>query len=406
MADMMHRLWRLAPHGARRALFSHVALALGGRAVARAEVGSTGPVTVAGSFGAPTGLGQAARLLLLGFQQAGYQTRAFDLTRLLKQPFTEELSALPPAPGKGEGVVVVVQPPPASSWALHHMGASVLAGKRLIAHWVWEYPRTPLVWRPHARLFHAIAAPTRFCADVFARDLRREVMLLPYPAALDQRWSAPPQPRARRDAFRVGFVGDLIAAAGRKNPIACVEAVARAFPEDASAELVLMLGGAGPGHPVRSEIEAAARNLGVRLSIDERHVDGASHAQRLVGLDVFLSLHRAEGFGLALVEAVLAGCPLIATGAPPLDELLSSEEGWPVPASFDRAPALIDDPDPGLWASPDIAAAARALRAVRENPSEAAAKARRARERLAAGLGAEAFAQAAGLFLGPPLRLE
>jgi glycosyltransferase involved in cell wall biosynthesis len=398
MASLVHTLWRKVPHRARRALFASASLALGTAAVRSATAGSRGPVTVVGSFGAPTGLGEAARLLLAGFMATGREVHAIDVTRPLKQSETVDVTSLPPPPSVGPGAIVIVQNPPVSAYLLHLLGHRLLAGKRIIGHWVWEYGTMPSGWSMHARLFHAIAAPSRFCCDTFMRGLDRPVVLAPYPAALDPRWGAVPEQRPDGQ-FRIGFVGDMVAAAGRKNPLACVKAVARAFPADPSIELVLALGGADPGHPICQALAHEAHSHGVYLTVDSRYLSPHEHRQRLAGFDAFLSLHRAEGFGLGIAEAMLLGTPVVATGAPPMDELLGVE-GWSVPWNNERAPPTIEDPAPGDWAAPDVDAAAAALRAIRADVPASARRAAAGRARLVRELGPESFGLAAAVLLG------
>jgi glycosyltransferase involved in cell wall biosynthesis len=391
MASLVHGLWQALPHASRRQLFDHAVLRLGRFAASGSAARSKGPIIVAGALRSPTGLGQAARLLLAGLQSAGLEVAAIDLTAALRQPEDIPLPDVPAACAGG-GTVIVVLTPPVSSYALWTIGRGMLAGKRLVAHWVWEYPRIPAQWHRHAAFFHDLLAPTAHGASAFSSLLGRKVGLLPYPVALQDHWKDG-SARHPDGVFRVGFTGDLVAAAGRKNPLACVEAVVMAFPDDASVELSLVLAGGTPDHPVRQALERHAAALKVRLVIDPRTLGPREHAARFNQLDAYLSLHRAEGFGLTITEAMLAGIPCIATGAPPMDDIMPAHAGFPVPWQMDEAPALVDLASPGHWSAPDIAAAANALRSLRADPALARAVGARGRAHVLAAFGADAFAR-------------
>lgn len=407
MSAAVHSLWRALPHSLRRSVFEKAALGLGMAAAARSQPEARGPFIVAGALRAPTGLGQAARLLLAGLQAAGREVALIDLTDALRQPGGMPLPDAPPA-APGPGVVLVPLTPPASSFALWRIGPRLLSGKRLVGHWVWEYPSTPAAWGRHAALFHDLLAPTVHGARALAQAIGRPVGVLPYPVALDDRWGgsvrgaselrgrglADDSAAARgvaRGVFTVGFTGDLVAAAGRKNPMACVEAVGLAFPRDDKVRLRLVLGGAGRGHPVRQSLEARASALGLALTIDDAWLTPDEHAARFADLDAYLSLHRAEGFGLTVAEALLAGVPAIVTGAPPMDEIVPPDAGFLVPWGAEPAPPLVDLAEPGAWAAPDIAAAAAALRHLRAEPEKARMMGLRGRDAMLRAFGPDAF---------------
>jgi glycosyltransferase involved in cell wall biosynthesis len=118
-------------------------------------------------------------------------------------------------------------------------------------------------------------------------------------------------------------------------------------------------------------------------TMDEAGIDAL-----LARADVVLSLHRAEGLGLVIAEAMQRGLPVIATNWSGNTDFLSPATGMPI--RYDLVP--VDDPQGNyrdasmLWANPDVDAAAAALRILRGDPE------------LRTKLGAAAAARVADIF--------
>jgi glycosyltransferase involved in cell wall biosynthesis len=107
------------------------------------------------------------------------------------------------------------------------------------------------------------------------------------------------------------FMFDMCSQMARKNPLGVIEAFRRAFGRHDKASLVIKVS-RGRSHPQEfAQLEEAARVAGVIL-VDE--VLSRARAYGFIEMcDCFVSLHRAEGFGLCLAEAMLMGKPAIAT---------------------------------------------------------------------------------------------
>ena len=118
-------------------------------------------------------------------------------------------------------------------------------------------------------------------------------------------------------------------------------------------------------------------------SINAVLLEGYMARHELQGLmaaaDCYTSLHRSEGFGLGIAEAMSLGKPVIATGYSGPADLMTPENSFRVdyrvvPIERDRGPYL-----KGLsWADPDLEHASLLLRQVVENPSVAQMRGRRA----------------------------
>ncbi len=357
----LHRLWQRLPPGWRRRAYEAITAAAAPRtgltpATPRAP---TPPFIVAGALSAPTGLGEAARSVLRGLVATGLPVSIVDLSASLMQRAVVPLPDLPPAP-TGPGTLLLFAQPPNVAHALSLIGRKRLRDKRRIGCWVWDLEAVPDAWVAQASFVHEVATPSRFCMAAFARALPVPVRLLAYPLSVSR-------PAVRRPpsagSMTFGAALDLGSTAARKNPLAAVDAFRQAFAPGDPVRLVIKLRDEGADPATFAKLQALAAGApAVEL------VTGDLDADRLEAwwteIDVLVSLHRSEGFGLVPAEAMQRGIPCIATDWSATAEFVRPEAGWPVPASL----VPVRDPTgryelPGaLWAEPDVSAAAAAMR--------------------------------------------
>ena len=179
--------------------------------------------------------------------------------------------------------------------------------------------------------------------------------------------SSASRPRAEtRDAFRKGFdIGPdvkLVGGIGRLHSSKQWDLLLRALAADLNPDLQVMLVGAGDDQSrLRAEI--------ARLEIDPWvHLTGAvSHIETaLSAMDVVVSTSPQETFGLALVEAAVAGRPVVYVHSPGLDRVGAVPgvvKVTPQPSAIRAAvlEALREprSPAPSAFAQYDIASVAR-----------------------------------------------
>ncbi|HYZ05957.1 MAG TPA: methyltransferase domain-containing protein, partial [Rubrobacter sp.] len=131
------------------------------------------------------------------------------------------------------------------------------------------------------------------------------------------------------------------------------------------------------------------------IHVIDRYVTAAEKNAMFAGCDCYVSLHRSEGFGNTLAEAMYLGKPVIATGYSGNMEFMTPQNSYPVeytlrPVGDDAGPY----PPDGEWADPDIGHAARLMRHVFEDQGEAGERGRRAAEDLRRNHSAEAAGKA------------
>ena len=103
----------------------------------------------------------------------------------------------------------------------------------------------------------------------------------------------------------------------------------------------------------------------------------------MASCDCYVSLHRSEGLGLTMAEAMALGKPVIATGYSGNLEFMDESNSYLVPYELVDVPTDWWAYAPGAtWAAPNPDAAARLMRHVWEHPDEAYALGERARDEL------------------------
>ena len=385
-----HRLWRLLPARQRRHLASAATALLAPR-IGRGSPPARMGIAVAGELSRVSGLGEGARLMLRALEHAGVAHWALDVGGHL--PASGTAAANNPLPPEGVPLVMHVNAP-LLPLVLLRQPRGLTRGRRVIGYWSWELPDIPPEWRAGARFAHEVWVPSAFTAAAIAPLLPGKVRVVPHPLAV-----APPMPLALgraafglpEDAVVILVSMNLASSFERKNPLAAIAAFRAAFGD--RRDRILLLKITNPDHfPADfARIAAAAAAQGGNIRIDTREWPaGESHALTAAA-DIVLSLHRSEGFGLVLAEAMLLGKPVIATG-------------WSGNMTFMDAGSaalvrhrLIAAHDPRLvyhgsyWADPDQDEAVFHLRHLAENPAARAA------------LGARAKAHASGLLGAGPL---
>lgn len=355
---------------------------------------SEGRVTVAGLLSSPSGIGEGARLACERFAGLGYTVGAIDLTAHLRCPGGVRFSPPDIRPEDVGGPLIIHLNPPAFQVALLRFLRGNRDHRKLIAAWAWELPRVPAEWQAAFRLAHEVWVPSDFVAKALRTSgCQTEIRVVPHPISIP----APPAPPGTDDGcLTVLTVFAYDSGFNRKNPIGAVAAFRRAFGHDTSVRMVIKSrSGSETGEP-EQRLRAAIGDAG---NIEILHGDLSRDAYRnlVSSCDIFLSMHRAEGFGIPLAEAMVYGKPVVATRWSGNLDFMSDEAALLVPGGLilvaDKAEAYraINQ----AWADPDIEIAAGFLRQLRD-PVLRRRLGATARQHVITCLGPAAFADAIG----------
>ena len=263
-------------------------------------------------------------------------------------------------------------------------GPEIFLNRYTIGTWAWETEELPPYLLGALDWVDEVWVPSDYSRQAVQKATEKPVLTFHHPiAAPDVDPTVTRATLGLPDAYTFLFIFDYFSVARRKNAEGLVAAFSQAFPPGEGPVLVIKTINAEHRPEEAGALLQAAAGRPDIVVID-RYLP-ARHKNALIGLaDCYVSLHRSEGFGLTLAEAMALGKPVIATGYSGNLDFMSEQNSYLVKAR----PVLVGGdstiyPATGRWGEPDLADAARLMRHVYEHPDEAAALGEQARRDIA-----------------------
>jgi glycosyltransferase involved in cell wall biosynthesis len=240
------------------------------------------------------------------------------------------------------------------------------ATQRMIGYWFWELEHIPQPMRSAVDLVDEIWAGSRFVTGAFAAVARVPVhhvpIPVPRPVSSDRERASFPPLADVGDRLVFGVVLDHFSVTARKNPIGAIRAFTQAFRPDEGPVLVIKTMNGDHRWPQHQEVVAAA-NGRPDIRVWDAHLARADHMAFIRSLDALVSLHRSEGLGLHLAEAMWLGTPVIATRYSGNLDFMDDACSILVDAGMVHVEGGEGVyPAEAMWADPDIDQAAAAMR--------------------------------------------
>ena len=364
-----HRAWRTIPAPFRRQLL-FAATSKIATVVLPKRIPEPGSIAVIGLLSAATGIGEGARLCLRALNCLGFSTRSYDVGHLFLWPkdLAEPAESPPPESDQG-GLLVVHVNPPHLPLTLLHLGRRIIRHRKIIGYWTWELPTIPPKWKRAMSLVDEIWTPSEFVASGFREMASLPVRVVPYPVLEPGACTLTRQDfEIPNEAFVVLSVVDVLSGFERKNPVASIRAFQRAFGDLPQAHLIIKILHASANGRSRQRLEEA-RNGSRNITIMNDILSRGNYHSLIRCSDVILSLHRAEGFGIVLAEAMRIGKPVVATGWSGNLEFMTKENSLLIPyrlVPVNDWQGLYDGRN--QWAEPDVGRASAALSELYERP--------------------------------------
>lgn len=337
------------------------------------------PAVIISTLSAASGIGKGAQLMLADLARRGMHRRAVDVTGWHGLPASETGAANPVAGAELPLLPRVVHlNPPHFGRVLRQLGRAVFAAP-VVGYWAWELEAAPAEWLASAQLVDEIWVPAPFVHDAVRKLLEGvqnapPVRVVPHAVAAGEPFTrdAAARSAARQKlglparGFVAGFTYSARAGVQRKNPQGAIAAFRKAFA-DAGEDVSLLL------RCLDADMDRSAWAALQQLAAQDSRIRLLDAAVCRIqdffsAIDALLSLHRSEGYGLTLAEALRAGIPVIATAWSISDEISSHKLFYPVSSEL----TFVNDPAGPYrkfqalrWAEPDVDIAAQYLRELR-----------------------------------------
>lgn len=256
--------------------------------------------------------------------------------------------------------------------AHHRISEEFFSDRYVIGQWFWELEESPPWFAPAFPLLNELWAPSRFIEAMLLSCVPSSIHVeyIPLPVRSPVIDSSLLRSHFGLDnRYMFLFVFDFMSVMKRKNPLGLIDAFSQAFAEGEGPQLVIK-GINGDKRPAEYEAlrEAVAQRTDITL-IDQYFT--RSETTTLISLaDCYVSLHRSEGLGLTISEAMSLGVPVIATGYSGNMDFMDDTNSKLVPPLM-RVP--VGNGAEGYsptasWMEPNLDEAAKNMRFFYENP--------------------------------------
>ena len=341
-------------------------------------------VVVVGYLRATLGLGDAARRLVRLTELAGERVRSL--------PYDHTDSPLgiawpDPDPTDSDDLdIVIIAVNASEAPQVHRALGHGTHGRYVIGMWFWELEEFPDSMAVGFDVVDEVWVTSEFTADAVRRCSPAHVAVRVIPLGAD---CPPLHARFRSASVRerygmsgtatvVGTMFDYASRIERKNPVGLIDAWKSAFPNADRTQQMLFcktLNGSA-ARDQRAVVEAA---VGERtdITVFDAQLDPGDRDRLMDQFDIVASLHRSEGYGLTLLDAMYRGIPVIATRYSGNLAFMTDENSWLV--GYQMKEIRINAGSygaGGTWAEPDCHVASDVLRRLVSNPASESATAR------------------------------
>ena len=226
-----------------------------------------------------------------------------------------------------------------------------------IGTFLWELDHIPSSWIPYLDLFDEFWVPSKFIKDCLREVTTKPIYVIPYGM---ERINVKQLPHAFdfRDKFTFLTMFDSKSNIERKNPIGVIKAFKKAFEHYENVRLIVKTNNLTKDDKkiLLNEIENYKN-----IELLEGNLSRGELYSLIKASSCLVSLHRAEGFGLPLAEAMSLNIPIIATDYSSTRDFINSTSAYVVKYNLVKSSVIYQNESNFMWADPDIDDAARQM---------------------------------------------
>jgi glycosyltransferase involved in cell wall biosynthesis len=329
-------------------------------------------IHMAGFLKSTLGLGEAGRLMAHGMEAAGvpFSTRSWQKDDKLDtaSPSPAATAPEPSTASARNGISLLSMNGDYLTGVVAGGGAPWLDQRYVISVWFWETPDMPAATTEGFRFVDEVWTASPFVQQILEKHsngIPIRLFTLPVIPPQGTREAALARfPLGERFVFLFTF--NYQSEVMRKNPEGACAAFAAAFPEPAAdGPLCVIKSMASAQFPVDHALLRQHWAHRPDILFMDDFLSAQDRDLLVHRSDACLSLHRAEGLGLSLLEAMACGKPCIATGYSGNLAFMTPENSWLIPwKTIPAGPGSLHFSPDQTWADPDLPAAAAAIREV------------------------------------------
>jgi glycosyltransferase involved in cell wall biosynthesis len=324
-------------------------------------------LNVAGYLHGELGLGQSSRLVLKSAIASGLPVTTLNSNRS-KSRQTEKILDL-----ESDVIypftIAIVNADHFKFW-VDDIGPDRIKNSTIAGVWAWEIEDFPQSMHAAFDYVDEIWAVSKFVKDAISPHTKKPVFVFPTPIN-------PPEITEKLDRKTIGisendnynlFIFDYMSVFNRKNPLDLVAAHKMAFPNSDGPTLVIK---SANGEKDTENREALRYEVMTRSDIVlvEEYLSRGQLNALLAECETYISLHRSEGYGLTMAEAMALGKPVIATAYSGNLDFMNEENSFLVPfelvqVGLNSFPYAANS----IWAQPNIEVAAKYMRTLALDP--------------------------------------
>ncbi|MCY4044084.1 MAG: glycosyltransferase [Cellvibrionales bacterium] len=332
-------------------------------------------INVAGYFSASTGMGQSARSMQQIIESSNDIFVGYTLPEVyigeneyIEIPENGFVFGLPSPLAKQSIVIANADATP----AVQSLLPKELQLTSKIGYWVWETEVLPAKWAKNADYYDEIWSASQYSAKAIETTINKKVKIEPH--VINQA-DLPPKKVSRKafelptKSFLFGYFFDQKSISERKNPKAVIDAFRTAFGNRKDVALVLKVNTPKPGEYHFSRLKSYAKDVNVIWV--EKTFNRKDTLALMSCLDCYISLHRSEGFGLTMAEALMMDIPVIATNYSGNVDFMTTENSYLVDYELVKTKKRFGAYPAGtIWAEPSIQDAAKNMACLFDNRSK------------------------------------
>jgi glycosyltransferase involved in cell wall biosynthesis len=318
-------------------------------------------INIAGYLQGELGVGQSARLILKSAEATKFPISVLNSNRSQSRQ-NEQINA-----ANSEFIypftITVVNADHFKFW-VKDIGPQRISHSTIIGVWAWEIEDFPEVMHTAFDLVDEVWAVSEFVKDALSKHSKNKVLVFPTPIIA-------PDINETLDRSAIGlpagvdfnlFIFDYMSIFNRKNPLAIVEAHKKAFPNSDGPVLVIKSANGDSDAENREKLRFSIKGR-EDIFLVEEYLSRNQLNALVAECQSYISLHRSEGYGLTMAEAMALGKPVIATAYSGNLDFMNNENSILIPYSLvSVGPDAFPYPETSKWAEPDIEKAANALR--------------------------------------------